>query len=161
MDRFRRGETDLLVSTTVIEVGVDVPNACIMVVESSERFGLAQLHQLRGRVGRSSAESYCFLLSENKAETAAERIRTLVSSNDGFEIAEKDLETRGPGELLGQRQHGSSQLIDAFMLSDMETIAEARETALELLKSRDARDKKIVNYTLKRYSGMLSNIAIN
>lgn len=161
MDRFRRGETDLLVSTTVIEVGVDVPNACIMVVESSERFGLAQLHQLRGRVGRSSAESYCFLLSESKAEMAAERIRTLVSSNDGFEIAEKDLETRGPGELLGQRQHGSSQLIDAFMLSDMETIAEARETALELLKSRDARDKKIVNDTLKRYSGMLSNIAIN
>ena len=161
MAAFRNGEIDLLVSTTVIEVGVDVPNACIMAVESSERFGLAQLHQLRGRVGRSDKESFCFLLSESRSETAAERIKTLVNSNDGFEIAEKDLETRGPGELLGQRQHGSSLLIDAFMLSDMETIAEARETALELLKSRDARDKKIVNDTLKRYSGMLSNIAIN
>ena len=161
MSDFRDGNIDLLVSTTVIEVGVDVPNACIMVIESSERFGLAQLHQRRGRVGRSDKESYCFLLSESRSETVADRIRTLVDSNNGFKIAEKDLETRGPGELLGQRQHGSSQLIDAFMLSDMETLNEARDTAIELLKSSDPEDAVLVKDTLRRYSSLLENITIN
>lgn len=161
MEEFRRGGTDLLVSTTVIEVGVDVPNACIMAVESAERFGLAQLHQLRGRVGRSDKESYCFLLSESRSESAAERIKTLVESNDGFKIAEKDLETRGPGELLGRRQHGSSELLDALSLADMATLNEAKAAAERLMRSKDADEKALVRGVLARYSGMLQDIAIN
>ncbi len=161
MKRFRDGMIDVLVSTTVIEVGVDVPNACIMVVESSERFGLAQLHQLRGRVGRSDKESFCFLLSESRSEAAAERIKNLVESSDGFCIAEKDLETRGPGELLGQRQHGSSKFINAFLLSDMNTLNEARDAAFKLIKSKDTEDKKLVSEIIKRYSPKLNEVAIN
>ena len=161
MEDFRRGELDLLVSTTVIEVGVDVPNACIMAVESAERFGLAQLHQLRGRVGRSDKESYCFLLSESRSETAAERIKTLVESNDGFRIAEKDLETRGPGELLGRRQHGTSELLDALSLADMATLNEAKAAAESLMQSGDAQDRALVRGVLSRYAGLLQDIAIN
>ncbi len=161
MQKFRDHEIDLLVSTTVIEVGVDVPNACIMVIESSERFGLAQLHQLRGRVGRSDKESYCFLLTESRVESVAERIKTLVASNDGFSIAQKDLEARGPGELLGQRQHGSSQFIDAFVLGDMQTLTEARDTAIKLINSDIPENRRFVSETLKRCSGMLEDIAIN
>ncbi|MBO4562989.1 MAG: ATP-dependent DNA helicase RecG [Clostridia bacterium] len=161
MKRFRDGEIDLLVSTTVIEVGVDVPNACIMAVEATERFGLAQLHQLRGRVGRSDKESYCFLLSESRSDSVLERIKTLVTSNNGFEIAEKDLLTRGPGELLGQRQHGESQFIDALALSDMDTLNEARNAAVELLKSDLPEEKAFVREVLNRYSHQLENIAIN
>lgn len=161
MAKFRDGEIDLLVSTTVIEVGVDIPNACVMVIEAAERFGLAQLHQLRGRVGRSDKESFCFLLSESRADSVAERIKTLVNSNDGFEIAEKDLMTRGPGELLGQRQHGSSQFIEALAISDMDTLSEAREAAIELISSEKAEDRRFVREVLKKYSGLLDNIAIN
>ena len=161
MRSFRDGETELLVSTTVIEVGVDIPNACIMAVESADRFGLAQLHQLRGRVGRGDKESYCFLLSESCAQSSAERIKILVSSNNGFEIAEKDLNTRGPGELLGQRQHGESSFMDALALSDMDTLKEAREAAVALLKSSKKEDRDFVTDVLKRYSKKLQNIAIN
>lgn len=161
MAAFRDGLIDLLVSTTVIEVGVDIPNACIMAIEATERFGLAQLHQLRGRVGRSDKESFCFLLSENRADTVAERIKTLVSSNDGFEIAEKDLLTRGPGELLGQRQHGDSQFIESLAISDMETLSEARGAAMELISSNGAEERRFVRKVLKEYSGLLDNIAIN
>ena len=161
MAAFRDGLIDLLVSTTVIEVGVDIPNACIMAIEATERFGLAQLHQLRGRVGRSDKESFCFLLSESRADTVAERIKTLVSSNDGFEIAEKDLLTRGPGELLGQRQHGDSQFIESLAISDMETLSEARGAAMELISSNGAEERRFVRKVLKEYSGLLDNIAIN
>ena len=161
MAAFRDGLIDLLVSTTVIEVGVDIPNACIMAIEATERFGLAQLHQLRGRVGRSDKESFCFLLSESRADTVAERIKTLVSSNDGFEIAEKDLLTRGPGELLGQRQHGDSQFIESLAISDMETLSEARGAAMELISSNGAAERRFVRKVLKEYSGLLDNIAIN
>ncbi|MBO4384602.1 MAG: ATP-dependent DNA helicase RecG [Clostridia bacterium] len=161
MRDFRDGGIDLIVSTTVIEVGVDVPNACIMVIESAERFGLAQLHQLRGRVGRSDKESYCFLLSESRAESVAERIRTLVTSNNGFEIAEKDLISRGPGELLGQRQHGSSPLIEAIASGDLATLTEAREAAIRLLRSRDPADRGFINDVLKRYAPQLKDVAIN
>lgn len=161
MRSFRDGEVDILVSTTVIEVGVDVPNACIMAIEATDRFGLAQLHQLRGRVGRSDKESFCFLLSESKADTVAERIKTLVNSSDGFEIAEKDLMTRGPGELLGMRQHGSSSLLGALALSDVETLTEARAAAVKLLMSDSPDDKKLVSDVIVRYSDDLKNIAIN
>ena len=106
MSAFKRGEYDALVSTTVIEVGVDVPNATIMVIYNAERFGLSQLHQLRGRVGRGSEKSYCFLLVGNESETALERLNILKSTNDGFKLAEKDLELRGSGDFLGTRQSG-------------------------------------------------------
>jgi ATP-dependent DNA helicase RecG len=106
MHRFKEGEINILISTTVIEVGVDVPNATIMVVENAERFGLAQLHQLRGRVGRGKFKSYCILKYDSKSEIVRERMEIMQKSNDGFVISEKDLELRGPGEFFGTRQHG-------------------------------------------------------
>ena len=106
MQRFADGEIDILVSTTVIEVGINVPNATVMVVENAERFGLAQLHQLRGRVGRGGYQSYCILYNESKSKIARERMKVMENSTDGFVISEKDLEIRGPGEFFGTRQHG-------------------------------------------------------
>ena len=161
MNEFRNGDIDLLVSTTVIEVGVDVPNACIMSVEAAERFGLAQLHQLRGRVGRSNKESYCFLLSESRADTVAERIKTLVNSSDGFEIAEKDLAARGPGELLGLRQHGEPGIFGGLAFSDMETLTEARDAALKLMTSGSPSDRAFIKRVIEGYSKQLEDIAIN
>jgi ATP-dependent DNA helicase RecG len=112
MEKFQRGETKILVSTTVIEVGVDVPNASVMVIEQAERFGLAQMHQLRGRVGRGAEQSYCILVTAKMSETARERIRTLVESGDGFYIAEMDMKLRGPGEFFGTRQSGLPGIAD-------------------------------------------------
>lgn len=116
MNAFRRGDVDLLVATSVIEVGIDVSNASIIVIEGVERFGLAQLHQLRGRVGRGSQESFCVLIGNPQTEEARERIKILVQNHDGFQVAEKDLALRGPGELLGKRQHGYSdfRVVDVF-----------------------------------------------
>lgn len=134
-EAFRRGEIDLLVSTTVVEVGVDVENATVMVVENAERFGLSQLHQLRGRVGRGSQQSYCFLLHGDAGETAMARLNALVSTNDGFEIAGLDLALRGPGELLGTRQHGQDEFSALRFASDMSALTQAREAADELVRS--------------------------
>ena len=161
MERFRKGEIDLIVSTTVIEVGVDVPNACIMAVESADRFGLAQLHQLRGRVGRSDKQSYCFLLSESSAQTAADRIRVLVESDDGFKIAEQDLISRGPGELLGQRQSGISDIAGALMLADMDTLTAAKDEALLMLADKSKQSRDYVRFVLTRYKKLLEDIAVN
>ncbi len=112
MEAFKSGRTKILVSTTVIEVGVDVPNATMMVIEQAERFGLSQLHQLRGRVGRGAEQSYCMLITEKLGDTAKERIRTLVDSQDGFVIAEMDLKLRGPGEFFGTKQSGLAVFAD-------------------------------------------------
>jgi len=129
MDAFKRGDIQVLVSTTVIEVGVDVPNASVMVIENAERFGLAQIHQLRGRVGRGAAQSYCVLVTDKLSDTGRERMRTLVESNDGFYIAEMDLKLRGPGEFLGTRQSGLPAFRIGNLLRDREILELARSEA--------------------------------
>ena len=134
MAAFLRGEIAVLVSTTVIEVGVDVPNATLMVIENAERFGLSQLHQLRGRVGRGSEASYCILVTESKGDTARERLRALAATNDGFLIAEEDLRLRGPGDFFGSRQHGLPQLQIASLAGDMRVLSQAQEAAKVLLE---------------------------
>lgn len=140
MQRFVNGELDILVSTTVIEVGVDVPNATIMLIENAERFGLAQIHQLRGRVGRSSHQGYCYLMLDDSS-APSKRLRALESSNDGFKLAELDLELRGPGAIYGQAQHGQLDLRIA-KLTDIRLIAEARQAAQEFIDSGE----KLLNY---------------
>ena len=129
MEKFQRGETQILVSTTVIEVGVDVPNATVMVIEQAERFGLAQLHQLRGRVGRGAEQSYCILVTGKMSEMGRERIRTLVDSNDGFYIAEMDMKLRGPGEFFGTRQSGLPAFQIGNILRDADVLEVARNEA--------------------------------
>ncbi len=133
MEQFKNGEIQLLVSTTVIEVGVDVPNAVIMLIENAERFGLSQLHQLRGRVGRGKEKSTCILVSDNRSEETRERLEVMHKTNNGFEIAEFDLKARGPGDFLGMRQHGLPQLKIADMGSDMELLVQAQEAAQAVL----------------------------
>ena len=133
MSAFAGGELDVLVSTTVIEVGVDVPNASLMIVENAERFGLSQLHQLRGRVGRGKHQSYCVLVTSNRNPETRERLKTLTRTTDGFRIAEEDLKLRGPGDFFGQRQHGLPQLHIADLAGDTRVLKEAQEAAAELL----------------------------
>lgn len=133
MSRFAAGDINVLVSTTVIEVGVNVPNATVMLVENSERFGLAQLHQLRGRVGRGAEKSYCVLVCATKGKVAAERMKTLVKTSDGFEISEKDLKLRGPGDFFGTKQHGLPELKIANLYKDMRTLKEAQEAAQRVI----------------------------
>ena len=136
MEAFVSGAIDVLVATTVIEVGVDVPNASTMVIEHAERFGLAQLHQLRGRVGRGATESQCILLFEEPmSDTARERLKVIYENTDGFEIARQDLSIRGPGEFLGARQSGVPLLRFADLERDAALIEEARDVADELLRS--------------------------
>jgi ATP-dependent DNA helicase RecG len=140
MERFVKHELDILVSTTVIEVGVDVPNASIMLIESAERFGLAQLHQLRGRVGRNLEQGYCYLLlGDSQAPTR--RLRAMASSSDGFKLAELDLELRGPGAIYGTSQHGQLDLRVA-KLTDTKLIAAARAAAHALLD----KDEDLLQY---------------
>jgi len=135
MERFVNGETQVLVATTVIEVGVDVPNASLMVIEHAERFGLAQLHQLRGRVGRGAAESACILLYNSALSAGARaRLKIIYETNDGFRIAEEDLVLRGPGEVLGARQSGVPLLRFADLSTDQRLLEQARQTAEELLE---------------------------
>jgi ATP-dependent DNA helicase RecG len=139
MDAFVGGEIQVLVATTVIEVGVDVPNASIMVIEHAERFGLAQLHQLRGRIGRGSAESTCVLLFEEPlSDTAKQRLKVIYETTDGFEIARQDLVIRGPGEFLGARQSGVPLLRFADLERDVALIEQARDAADELLQTDPA-----------------------
>jgi ATP-dependent DNA helicase RecG len=130
MRRFQRGEIDVLVATTVIEVGVDVPNATVMVIEHAERFGLAQLHQLRGRVGRGAAKSYCILMTgERVSEQAEERLNAMVRTQDGFELAELDLQMRGPGEFFGTKQAGLPDFRVANLIRDRQVLELAKQEA--------------------------------
>ena len=157
LERFRSGEADILVSTTVIEVGVNVPNATIMVIENAERFGLAQLHQLRGRVGRGSEESWCFLMAEPN-----ERLRFLASTADGFKIAQKDLELRGPGELFGTRQSGAIAEGVSLMGSDAELIRDTHDLARELLSHPERPDAaQVIALARERFAGRMDAMALN
>lgn len=148
MDRFLNGDIDILVSTTVIEVGINVPNAAVMLVENADRFGLAQLHQLRGRVGRGKHKSYCILVSDSKSKLAAERMQVMHRSNDGFEISEVDLNLRGPGDFFGTRQHGLPELKIANLYRDMDILKSAQMAASEILND-DFELKKDENTSLK------------
>ena len=151
MKRFKDGDTQILVSTTVIEVGVDVPNASVMVIESAEKFGLSQLHQLRGRVGRGSEKSYCILLTGTKlGNEARERLKTMAATGDGFKIAEKDLELRGPGDISGTRQSGLTNFKLVNIIQDRHLLELARQTAEKIL-SDDPLLTSTSNYPLKEY----------
>jgi ATP-dependent DNA helicase RecG len=135
MADFRRHKIDVLVATVVIEVGVDVPNATIMVVEGADRFGLAQLHQLRGRIGRGEAKSFCFLFADGESEVVRQRLEAMTRTNDGFMIAEEDLRLRGPGELFSTRQHGMPDLKIANIVEDFDLLSMARRDAVEMVRN--------------------------
>src|SRR4028118_186485 len=134
MQRFVKGDTQIMVSTTVIEVGVNVPNATVMIIESAEKFGLSQLHQLRGRVGRGSDKSFCILLTGMKlTNEARERLKIMCATNDGFKIAEKDLDLRGPGDIEGTRQSGELNFKLASLIEDKEILRVSKEMAYQIL----------------------------
>jgi ATP-dependent DNA helicase RecG len=135
MAQFKDGNIDILVSTTVVEVGVDVPNATVMMIEDAERFGMSQLHQLRGRVGRGNCKSYCILVTDNATEDAKKRLKTLSSTNDGFKIAEEDLAQRGAGDFFGNRQHGLPPLKIADLSKDLNLFQMTREAAENIIKA--------------------------
>ncbi len=161
MQRFIKGETQIMVSTTVIEVGVDVPNASVMVIESAQRFGLSQLHQLRGRVGRGAAQSYCILMTDkNLSADAYKRIETMVRTNDGFEIAEADMRLRGPGDLQGTQQSGLPDLKLADIVRDEKMLTYARTLAIQLLED-DPQLEKEENKSLRKHLDTLAKHAHN
>lgn len=162
MESFKSGKTQIIVSTTVIEVGVNVPNATLMIIEDADRFGLATLHQLRGRVGRSTFESFCVLKTKNMSQKCRERLGIMVKSNNGFEIAEKDLELRGPGDFFGIRQHGLPEFKLANLLTDVKLLKLSNDAAKEIINS-DPEFKLAGNKVLKqelfgRYNEQLLNI---
>ncbi len=148
MERFKKGDIDILISTTVIEVGVDVPNANIMIIENAERFGLAQLHQLRGRVGRGEYQSYCILKYEGKGETVRKRMKVMCETNDGFIISEKDLELRGSGDFFGTMQHGLPEFKIANLFEDMPILKSVQSLAMKII-NEDPRLEKQENRLLK------------
>jgi ATP-dependent DNA helicase RecG len=162
MQKFASGEAHILVSTTVIEVGVNVPNASVMIIESAERFGLSQLHQLRGRVGRGAEQSYCILITSVKlSKESRQRMDIMVQSNDGFEISEADLKMRGPGDLEGTQQSGIPfNLKIANLANDGQILQLARETALEILKEDPSLDGE-KNFVLNRQLNQLAKGKIN
>ena len=165
MNKFKDGEIDILVSTTVIEVGVNVPNSNIMVIYNAERFGLAQLHQLRGRVGRGEYQSYCILINEGKSKISQERMRIMQKTNDGFKISEKDLELRGPGEFFGTRQHGLPDLKIANLFTDIKILKIAQKEASEILSQdlylSDRKYELMKNRIKCMFEGKTDNIIFN
>ncbi len=165
MSRFAAGDIDILVSTTVIEVGVNVGNATLMVVENAERFGLSQLHQLRGRVGRSEHQSYCILFNDSKSEVARERMKVMETTSDGFVISEKDLELRGPGDFFGTRQHGIPDLKIANLYRDTDILKKAQEAAQRLFESDrmlKLPENRLLGQAVKeKYSSVIKSVSMN
>lgn len=160
MQRFVKGETQIMVATTVIEVGVNVPNASVMVIENAERFGLSQLHQLRGRVGRGAEQSFCILMSGNKlSKEGRTRLQTMVQTNDGFEIAEVDLQLRGPGDISGTQQSGVLEMKIADLAKDQELLGNARKTVIDIFKEdpnlQAAKNEKLLHYLNQRSTGIV------
>ncbi|MCT4508199.1 MAG: ATP-dependent DNA helicase RecG [Tepidibacter sp.] len=165
MKKFKNGEIDILVSTTVIEVGVNVPNATLMIIENAERFGLAQLHQLRGRVGRGEHKSFCILIYGSKNEVTFERMKTMEQTTDGFKISEKDLEIRGPGEFFGTRQHGLPELKIANIFKHIKILKEAQKKAQNIIKEDEKlnldKNKKLKKEIINRFEKKLNDITLN
>ncbi len=158
---FRDGKLDVLVSTTVIEVGVHVENAAIMAIEGAERFGLSQLHQLRGRVGRGQQQSYCFLLTKNQSDQAMERLEVLAKSGDGFYIAQRDLELRGPGDFFGTRQHGDSTVPLPGAGCDLALLTQAKQAAREVVETPSAVNNELLERALTESAARANGIAMN
>lgn len=159
MQRFITGKSQIMVATTVIEVGVNVPNASVMVIENAERFGLSQLHQLRGRVGRGAEQSFCILMSGNKISKEAKlRLETMVKTNNGFEISEIDLQLRGPGDITGTQQSGVLELKVANLATDQTILMEARNTVIDILREDamldDPKNSLLKTYMSKRSRGI-------
>lgn len=160
MKAFKNNEYDILVSTTVVEVGVDVPNATVMIIENAERFGLSQLHQLRGRVGRNSLQSYCVLVSSSSSKETMTRLNIMTETNDGFVIAEKDLEIRGPGEFLGLRQSGIPELNLTDLTKDIKILEQARKSAFEFLEKYDLKNFEEIKKCLEQSQNITKDIGI-
>jgi ATP-dependent DNA helicase RecG len=148
MDQFKNRKIDILVATTVVEVGVDVPNASVMVIEHAENFGLAQLHQLRGRIGRGAADSTCYLIADADSSESSDRLKAILSTTDGFKIAQYDLEIRGPGRFFGRHQHGLNELKVANPLTQIDILELARKEAIALIED-DPKLSKEPNQNIK------------
>ena len=163
--KFEKNEINILVSTTVIEVGIDIPNATVMLVEHAERFGLTQLHQLRGRVGRGANKSYCILVRRGFTETSKNRLSIMENTNDGFVIADEDLKLRGPGEFFGLRQSGFFQFKIADMVQDGSLLRQARSSAFNLIDNDQSLElevnKRLKEWFITDYAGYLGNVKLS
>ena len=159
MAGFKEGSIDVLICTVVIEVGIDVPNASVMVIENAECFGLSQLHQLRGRVGRGSEQSYCILVSDSKGKEAERRLEILCGTNDGFTIAEEDLKLRGPGDFFGSRQSGLPALKIASLMTDSRILYAARQEAEEILMKDPLLEAPSNDRLRKKISALFADIS--
>jgi ATP-dependent DNA helicase RecG len=164
MEAFRKGEVKILVATTVIEVGVDVPNATVIVIEDANRFGLAQLHQLRGRVGRGSEQSYCILVADVTSDESRARIEVMTRTSDGFLIAEEDLRLRGPGDVIGTRQSGRAEFRYGNLVQDGLLMQQAREAAIEIVEANptlSGSDWRLAHERVKERRSKLAMVAIS
>ncbi len=161
MAAYEQKKIDVLVSTTVIEVGINVPNATVMIVEEAQRFGLSQLHQLRGRVGRGSEQSYCVLVYQGNSDILKQRMQIMSETSDGFLIAEKDLQLRGPGEMFGLRQHGLPEFKVADLVKHIEIMELAQKDAAKIFEENTSESNRLLQLIDKKFEREISEIALN